>query len=140
MGKFSLFFSEAANCGTIMSINMCVCIYIYIYAWMYVCESVCIRGWVAKEGILSSASLTGIRVSKGTPLSTLAQRPHKELYPQKPARVEEKNEESQLEVRLWSSQSKVERQSVRSETPKWRVRHSVHRTWGWAVKNKDMEQ
>ena len=33
---------------------------------MYVFESVCVSGWVAKERILSSASLTGIRVSRGT--------------------------------------------------------------------------
>ena len=55
----------------------------------------CVCGWVAKEAILSSASLTSIRVSKGTPLSTLAQRPYKELCPQKPAKPEEKDEESQ---------------------------------------------
>ena len=47
---------------------------------------------MAKKEILSSASLTCIRVSSGTPLSTLARRPHKELCPRKPARAEEKGE------------------------------------------------
>ena len=29
---------------------------------MYMCESVCVRGWIAKERISSSASLDGIRL------------------------------------------------------------------------------
>ena len=43
--------------------------------------SVRVRGWVAKKGVLSSTFLTGVRVSIGTPLSTLARRPHKDLSP-----------------------------------------------------------
>ena len=33
---------------------------------MYVCGSVCVRGWEAKEGILSSTSLDGIKFSEGS--------------------------------------------------------------------------
>ena len=55
--------------------------------------SVCVRGWVAKEGILSSASLTGVRASRVTTLSNLALRSHKEQCPQKPTKPEEKDEE-----------------------------------------------
>ena len=57
---------------------MCVCVYIYIYIHMnvYVWVYVCVHGWMAKEGILSLAS---VRVSRGTPLSILAQRSHKEV-------------------------------------------------------------
>ena len=43
------------------------------------------------DGWSKRASLTSIRVSRGTPLSTLARRPHKELCPQKTARPKEKN-------------------------------------------------
>ena len=39
---------------------------------------VCVHGRVVKGGILFSASLTSIRVSRGIPLSILAERPHKE--------------------------------------------------------------
>ena len=91
----------------------------------------CVREWVAKEGIISLVSLTGIRVSKGSPLSTLARRPHKELCLRKPARPEEKKRVSQLGVRPRSNQYGAEKQSVRrggsdiaevrSKTPKWLV-------------------
>ena len=57
-------------------------------------ESLCVRGWVAKEGILSSASLTGIRLSRRSSLSALLRGLHRELCPRKPARPEEKDEES----------------------------------------------
>ena len=50
----------------------------------------CVRGLVPKEGILSSASWTGFRVSRGTPLSTFVGRSHKELCPRKPARPEKR--------------------------------------------------
>ena len=58
-----------------MSIKVCVCVCVYIYMDVYVWVSLCVRGWVSKEGILSSAFLTGVRVSRGTPLSILVQRP-----------------------------------------------------------------
>ena len=59
---------------------------------MYVCGSPCVHGWVAKEGVLSSAFLTSVRVSRETPWSILMRRPHKEQCPRKPARPEEKDE------------------------------------------------
>ena len=96
-----------------MSIHVWMYIYIYIYGWVGVCVwvSVCVFRWVAKEGILSSTSLTSVRVSRETPLSTLARRPHKEMCSWKPASLEEKNEDSQLRVRPQSGQSKVEGQT-----------------------------
>ena len=39
---------------------------IYIYICVCVWVSVCVHGWVAKEGILSSASLSNIRLSRGS--------------------------------------------------------------------------
>ena len=48
-----------SQCDTIMSI----CIYIYIYIVMYAWISVRVRGWVAKERILSTASLKRRRFS-----------------------------------------------------------------------------
>ena len=78
----------------------------YLYMDVYLWISVCVPGWVAKEGILSSVSLTGIRVSRETPLSTLVWRTHEELCLQKPARPKER----------------TKGQSVRSETPKQSVR------------------
>ena len=95
-------------CGTIISINVCVYIYVYIYMDVCVWISVCVRGWVAKEGMLSSVSLTGVRVSRGTSLSTLTQRLHKELCPRKPVKPEKKGEGCQ---------------SLKSETPKRSVRY-----------------
>ena len=55
-----------------MCVYVCVCVCIYIYGCMYesVCVCVCVCGWVAKEGILSSSSLTSVRVSRETPLTT----------------------------------------------------------------------
>ena len=108
---------------------MCVCvyiyIYIYIYIWMYIC-SVYVRGWVAKDGILSSTFLTGIRVSRGTPLSILAWRPHKEKCLWKPARMKEKDK------RCWS---------VRSETLKLRNwKKFKPKTWGRSVGSKTWVQ
>ena len=50
----------------------------------------CVCGWMAEKEILSSASLTGVRVSRGIPLSTLSRSPHKELCPRKPARPEKR--------------------------------------------------
>ena len=44
---------------------MCVYIYIYIYIYECVWVSVYVHGWVAKGGILSWASLTSVRVSRG---------------------------------------------------------------------------
>ena len=64
-------------------------IYIYIYMDVCVCVSVCVRIWVAKEGILTSASLTRVRVSRSLfCLSILARRPHKELCSRESARPE----------------------------------------------------
>ena len=53
---------------------MCVYMYILIFINTNVCVrvSVCVREWVVKEGILSSASL-------GVFLSILAPRPNKDL-------------------------------------------------------------
>ena len=86
--------------------------YIYIYIDMYVC----VRGWVAKEGILFLASLKRRRgVQKTFSLSTLTRGPLKEPCPRKPARPEEKDEESQsVRVRLRSSQPGAKKQSARS--------------------------
>ena len=81
----------------------------------------CVRKWVAKEGMLSSASLSDIRVSRGTSLSTLVRKPHEKLCPQKPARLEEKEEESKsvrIETPKWSVRSGSPKQSVKSETLK----------------------
>ena len=99
-------------------------IYIYMDVWVWV--SVCVCGWVAKEGILS---LIGVRVSRGTLLSTLVRRPHKELCSLKPTRDQKRRVKSvsQLGVRLWSGQSGAEKQSVRSRgSVRW-VCHS--RVW-----------
>ena len=52
---------------------MCMCIYIYMNICVWVC--VCVHRWLAKEGILSSAFLTGVRVSRWMTLSILVQRP-----------------------------------------------------------------
>ena len=57
--------------------------------------NVCVRGWVAKEGIRSSAFLTGsFRVSRGALLSILLRRQHKERCLRKPARPEVKDNAS----------------------------------------------
>ena len=101
---------------------MCVYIYIYIYMDEYVWVSLCVCGWVTQEGILYSVSLTCVRVSRRT---SLAQRPHKELFQRKPAKPEEKDKG---------------RLSVRSETQKQRFRHSELGTCSWAVKNEDTVQ
>ena len=52
--------------------------------------SVCVYGWVAKEGILSSASLKQCQILLLVflCLSILARRPHKEQSPREPARPE----------------------------------------------------
>ena len=39
-----------------------------------ICMGLCVCSWMAKEGVLSSTFLTSVRVSRGTPLSILAQR------------------------------------------------------------------
>ena len=54
-------------CGTIMGI--CIYIYVCVCVCVCVCVYMCVLGWVAKEGILSSASLTSVRLSVGFPLS-----------------------------------------------------------------------
>ena len=45
---------------------------------MYMCGSLCVVGGQRRE--LSAASLAGVSVSRETPLSILARRPHKDLY------------------------------------------------------------
>ena len=67
------------------------------------CVSLCVCLWMGGQRILSSAFLTGVGVSRGTPLSTLMQRPYKELWLQKPARSGERTKDvGQLGVRLRS--------------------------------------
>ena len=95
-----------------MSIHVCVCIYIYMDVCVWV--SLSVRGWVAKEEILSSAFLIGVRVSTMTPLSILAQRPHKELCMREPARPEESMKDiGQLRVRLQSIESYIQARDTR---------------------------
>ena len=87
----------------IMSINGCMCVWVSVY----------VRGWVAKEGILSSAFLTGIRVSRGSPLFIFVRRPYKELCLREPARPEEKTKDvSQSGVRLRSRESDIQAQDA----------------------------
>ena len=74
-----------------------MCAYIYIYGGL----CVFLDGWPRKGSYLRHL-WSGTGVSRRPSLSILAQRPHKELYPQKPAWLEEKDER---------------RQSVKSETP-----------------------
>ena len=57
------------------------------------CGFLFVRGWVAKAGIFSSACLTSVKVSRGSPLSILAQRPHKEVCLRKPAEPEERTKD-----------------------------------------------
>ena len=85
-------------------------IYIYIYIYICVCVCVCVCGcilgffwmWInGQRRELSAASLTGVRVSGGTPLSILARRPRSELCLREHVRPEKKD---------------VERCSVRRET------------------------
>ena len=96
---------------------VCVCVCVYIYYTLMdvnVWVSVSVRGWVAKEGILYPASLKRHRSVQETFLCLLWHKDHTELCPQKCARLEEKDEESQLEVRPRSNQSGVEKQLVLS--------------------------
>ena len=122
------------HCGAIISIN--VCIYIYIYMDTCVWVSVCVRGWVAKEGFLSSTCLTGVRVSKGTPLSILARISHRELYPREPARPEGKKDW------CWSVRSELLKQRVKhSEVGQSALRRGSRAVGGWyGVKNENSEQ
>ena len=64
--------------------------------------------WVA-DGIISGIFEVALESQEDLPLSTLAQRQHKELCPRKPAGLEKKDEG---------------RWSVRSETPEQRVKDS----------------
>ena len=76
----------------------------------------CVRGWVAKEEILSLVSLTSVRVSGRLHLFVyFGAKPHRKLCSREPARPEEKDEGRWL---------------VRRETPEKRVRHPEPRTWG----------
>ena len=104
--------------GTIMSINAYV--YIYIYIYINVCVWVCVCLWMGgRRRDLFFSIFTGVRVSRWTPLSILVRRPHQVLRPRKPVRREE------------------ERGSVRSETPKSKVRHSELRMWGQKILAQD---
>ena len=86
--------------------------------------SICVRRRAAKEGILSSAFLTVVRVSSRIALFILAQRPHKELCPRKPARPEEKIKDVK--------QSGVKLQS--------RIQTLNPKTYGWSVGSKTWVQ
>ena len=99
-----------------MCVCVCIYIYIYIYIWMHVCESVCVCRWVAKEEILS---LTGISVSRETPLSTLVWKLHKDLC-------------------LWDRKRRMKRvrswtlkQSIGSETQAWSQDRAVKMMKRW---------
>ena len=47
-------------------VNSCIYIYMCVCVLIYVLGTACVCGWVAKERILSSASLDGIRLSEGS--------------------------------------------------------------------------
>ena len=124
--------------GTIMSIDVYIYIYIYIYmhvyVYMYVCESVCVcvRRWVAKEGILSSVSLTGVWGSGGRPLCLLWREDYIKSCARENVRDRKRRMKrvSQWEVRLRSDQlggdSDAEGQTFRvgSGAPKQRSSQS----------------
>ena len=98
---------------------------------MCVWVSMCVRGWVAKEGILSSSFLTGIRVSRGIPLSILVQRPDKELCSWKPARPEEKDKGH------WSVKSETPVKRVRDSSPRCKAGQSALRKGSIAVEEQE---
>ena len=74
---------------TSISESLCICGWVAKERTLFsasltsISESLCICRWVAKERTLFSASLTSISES---PLSILAQRPHKELYLHEPVK------------------------------------------------------
>ena len=78
--------------------------------------SLCV--WISgQRKELSAASLTSIRVSRGTPLSIFVQRPHKELCLHKPARLEERTKDvSQSGVGFQSRESEIQAQGMRLVT------------------------
>ena len=96
----------------------------------YVCVSLCVYGWVAKEGIFSPAYLKQHRGVQKTFLCLY----WCEALTKNCACEDQKRRMNDV------SQSRAERQLVRSETPKQRVRHSKLGTWVQAVKNEDTEQ
>ena len=66
------------------------------------CWSLCVCGWVAKEGIwdlISSIFEAVLESSEDLSLSILVQRPHKELGPRKPVRLEEKEKKENSEFK-----------------------------------------
>ena len=68
---------------------------------------------IHKERILSLAFLTGVRVSRGTPLSILVRRPHKELCPREPPRPEEKTKDvGESGVKLRNRESLIQVQEA----------------------------
>ena len=82
---------------------------------------VCVSWWVTKEGILSSASLTSVKLSRGSPLSISTRRLHKELCP--PERAKPERAAKKDKRRWW----------IRNETSAVESQTFKTRTWGWSV-------
>ena len=86
------------------------------YEWV----SQCVHGWVPKDGILSLSSLKWCQSVQKTFLYLYWHKDHTKLCPQKPARLEEKDDGHQP---VWSKvKSETPGRSVGSETPKQGVR------------------
>ena len=96
------------------SISGTIRIRVYIYIYMCVCVCTCgspcmfVDGWPRRGSYLQHLwSITGVSFGhSGAALSTLARRPHKELFPWKLVRLEEKDKENQ------SVQSETQKRSV----------------------------
>ena len=88
-------------------------IYIYIYIWMNVCGSHSVRGWAAKEGILSLSSLKQWWSVQKTFLCLYWHKDHTKSYAHENLRDWKRRAkvDSQLGVRLRGSQLGVRLQS-----------------------------
>ena len=101
----------------LLSLSLSIYIYIYIYTYMdeYVWASLCVRGWVAKEDILSPASLKQLWILQKTFLCLYWREDH----------IKSCARENLLDRKRRTkdiSQSGVEGQSVRTESQKVKPR------------------
>ena len=117
---------------------MCVCVYIYIYIYIYIygCVWVSVCLWVAGR-IISSIFEVAPEWLEDLPLSTLTQRPHKELCSQKPARPEDRTKD----VGQSETPKQRDNSSPRHGAGQSALRHgsrAVGEQYG--VKNEDTEQ